>query len=127
MAGVSLNKGTAKTLTSSTTSNIKEGTVTWDGNQTLTLENVKIERTGSNNRAILNKSVSGLTVVLKGINYLKATDASPVRFNAQTTLKCEYSNYIIGSRIYGGSQDALTVGSGATLTIYEWRARPGVH
>ena len=117
MAGVSLNIGTAKTLTSSTTSNIKQGKVTWDGNKTLTLENVRIERTGSTNRAIQNKSVSGLTVVLKGTNYLKATGASPVRFNAQTTLKCEAYNGTKSTTIVGGSQDALTVGSGVTLTI----------
>ena len=84
--------------------------------QTLTLWNVKIERTGSNNRAILS-GISGLTVVLKGNNYLKATGASPVRFNAQTTLKCEVYNGRRSSDIVGGTQDALTVGSGATLTI----------
>ena len=84
--------------------------------KTLTLWNVKIERTGSDNRAILS-GISGLTVVLKGNNYLKATGASPVRFNAQTTLKCEAYNGTGSSDIIGGTQDALTVGSGATLTI----------
>ena len=84
--------------------------------KTLTLWNVKIERTGSDNRAILS-GISGLTVVLKGTNYLKATGASPVRFNAQTTLKCEAYNGTKSTTIVGGSQDALTVGSGATLTI----------
>ena len=84
--------------------------------KTLTLWNVKIERTGSDNRAILS-GISGLTVVLKGNNYLKATGASPVRFNAQTTLKCEVYNGTRSSDIIGGTQDALTVGSGATLTI----------
>ena len=84
--------------------------------KTLTLWNVKIERTGSDNRAILS-GISGLTVVLKGNNYLKATGASPVRFNAQTTLKCEVYNGTRSSDIIGGTQDALTVGSGASLTI----------
>lgn len=39
---------------------------------TLYLENVKIERSGSNNRCIINKTCDGLTVVFKGDNYFFA-------------------------------------------------------
>ena len=100
---VSVNSGQPSVVYNSTT-------------KTLTLWNVLIDRTGSDNRAILS-NISGLTVVLKGTNYLKATGASPVRFNAQTTLKCEVYNGRRSSDIVGGTQDALTVGSSATLTI----------
>ena len=86
--------------------------------KTLTVCNVKIERTGSGNRAILNESCSGLTIVFIGSNMLKAEDASPVRLNANTTIT---SGDDIADRLFtniqGGDEDALTVASGASLTI----------
>ena len=86
---------------------------------TLTLWNVKIERKGSGNRAILNDGVAGLKVVLRGQNYLKAENSSPVRFNANTTLTSTYNGTKERSWIIGDEEDALTVGSGATLTILD--------
>ena len=95
-----------------------KASVTYDAStKTLTLYNVKIDRTGSGNRAILNDGISGLTVILKGQNYLKAADSSPLRFNANTYLKCEMANNSNFSEIIGGSEDAITVGNNAVLRI----------
>ena len=84
---------------------------------TLTLDNIKIERTGSYNRAILNESCDGLTVIFKSSCYLKAADSSPLRFNANTTLKSKNGYQSDTTYVYGVDEDAITVGSGATLTI----------
>ena len=81
---------------------------------TLTLDNIKIERTGSYNRAILNESCDGLTVIFKSACSLDAEDSSPVRLNANTTLK---SVDFCDVYIHGGNEDGLTIGNGATLTI----------
>ncbi len=81
--------------------------------KTLTLNNVSIERSGSYNRAILNESCAGLTVVFEGGNRMEAEDSSPLRFNAATTITSP-NGYVTVS---GGSEDAITVGSGASLTI----------
>ena len=81
--------------------------------KTLTLNNVSIERSGSYNRAILNESCAGLTVVFEGGNRMEAEDSSPLRFNAATTLTSPNGNLTVS----GGSEDAITVGSGAKLTI----------
>ena len=97
-----------------------KASVTYDAStKTLTLYNVKIDRTGKDNRAILNDGVDGLTVILKGRNYLKAADSSPLRFNATTYLKCEMANNSNFSEIIGGSEDAITVGNDALLKIQD--------
>jgi hypothetical protein len=82
----------------------------------LTLHNIRIERTGKNNRAVLNDTCNGLTIVCEMECILKAEDSSPVRLNANTTLKSDTTVYITG-----GSEDAITVGKGATLTIDDAR------
>ena len=95
-----------------------KASVTYDAStKTLTLYNVKIDRTGKDNRAILNDGIRDLTVILKGRNYLKAADSSPLRFNATTILKCEMADNSNLSEIIGGSEDAITVGNNATLAI----------
>ena len=97
-----------------------KASVTYDAStKTLTLYNVKIDRTGSDNRAILNDGISDLTVILKGRNYLKAADSSPLRFNATTYLKSEMDNNSNLSQIIGGSEDAITVGNDALLKIQD--------
>ena len=84
---------------------------------TVTLFNVKINRTGSGNRAILNESCSGLTIVLKGQNYLKAQDASPVRLETTTTIVSEEVDDWMSSTIEGGTQDVITITNAALLVI----------
>ncbi|GEM_PF-667359 len=85
--------------------------------KTLTLNYIQIERTGSGNRAILNESCDGLTIVFEDTNYLSALAASPIRLNANTTIKCASGRYGDTQKIYGGVEDAITVGNGATLLI----------
>ena len=81
---------------------------------TLTLYNVKIERDGSGNRAILNDGNPGLTIVFKGENYLYAEDASPVRLNANTIITCQNGGK---AEIVGVDQDALCPYNGSLVTI----------
>ena len=93
--------------------------------KTLTVCNIRIERTGSNNRAILNESCDGLTIHFVGRSLLKAADSSPVRLNANTTITSQLlegsDNHVV---IQGGDEDALTVGSGATLTFLSTKDCP---
>ena len=124
VGGVTVTSSNASNVTgnnikaySSSVNGGKPSVVYNESTKTLTLWNVKIDRTGSDNRAILNEDVSGLTIILKGTNYLKAADSSPVRLNAMTTMKCQAYNGSMKTYIYGGSEDALTVGNSQTLII----------
>ena len=126
VAGVPVTSSNASNVTgdyikaySSSVNGGKPSVVYNSSTNTLTLWNVKIERKGSGNRAILNDGVAGLKVVLRGQNYLKAENSSPVRFNANTTLTSTYNGTKERSWIIGDEEDALTVGSGATLTILD--------
>ncbi|MBO7140567.1 MAG: hypothetical protein J6W19_08375 [Prevotella sp.] len=128
VAGVEVNSDNASNITSSRISvhngSINGGkySVTYSGDEnggTLTLYNVRIERDGKDNRAVLNDGNPNLTIVLKGPNYLRAEDSSPVRLNGKTTIKSEPADgyrYNV-TNIIGGSEDAFTVGSGAEVTI----------
>lgn len=79
----------------------------------VTLENVKIERTGSDNRAIFNESCEGLIVRLVGKNYLSSESAAPVRLQRNTTL------WLVGDSvtIVGGSEDGIYITNHSTLDI----------
>ena len=87
--------------------------------KTLTLDNIRIERTGSYNRAILNESCDGLLIVIKSHCVLYAHDSSPVRLNKNTTIRStmEDGKYVGYLDIFGTYEDGLTVGNGATLTL----------
>ncbi len=87
--------------------------------KTLTLDNIRIERTGSYNRAILNESCDGLLIVIKSHCSLHAQDSSPVRLNKNTTIRSrmEDGKYVGLLEILGEYEDGLTVGNGATLTL----------
>ncbi len=101
--------------------------------KTLTLHNIRIERTGSGNRAILNESCDGLTIVLDGSFRLEAQDASPIRLNANTTItntKGLYGYYIqsslsLYSGIWSRNSDAITISNGAQLTISDIQMNVG--
>lgn len=88
-----------------------------EATKTLTLWNVSIKRAGTGNRAILNEDVYGLTVVLKGENYFYTWHSSPLRFNANTTLKSAYDGNGTTSKIEGLEEGAITVGNSASLYI----------
>ena len=85
---------------------------------TLTLRNVKIERTGSGNRAIYNTGCKNLTVVLDGKNYLYAKNAAPVRFEHNSTIKCQNIKTVKDCQIIGVDEDAIYLaGSNISLTL----------
>ena len=86
--------------------------------KTLRMENVKIERSGSYNRAIRNVSCDGLTIVFGKYCNLYAKDSSPVSLETNTTLKCEGGMWNCDStRIEGLYEDAIAFRNSATLTI----------
>ena len=122
VGGVSVNSDNYSNVTGSNIGIYKSGLPSYvrynSSTKTLTVCNIKIERTGSNNRAILNESCDGLTIHFVGRSLLKADDSSPVRLNANTTITSETlagsDNQVI---IQGKDEDALTIGSGATLTF----------
>ena len=75
--------------------------------KTLTLWNVSIVRTGKDNHAIENKGVNGLKIVLRGSNFLRAEDSSPVRLDANTTITTTYNGSMGQTRIEGKSEDVV--------------------
>ncbi len=83
----------------------------------VTLNNVKIERTGNDNRCIFNEECEGLTVLFEGANsYLSSTTCAPIRLNASTTFTC---SALIQANVYGSDGDAncLYATNGATVTF----------
>lgn len=82
--------------------------------KTLYLENVKIERSGNNNRCIINKTCDGLTVVFKGGNYFFAKNASAIRCEKNTTLMQETGASVTVS---SKEQEAIFACNTASLTI----------
>ena len=84
---------------------------------TVTLKNVKIERTGNDNRCIFNESCDGLTVYFSTENsYLSSTTCAPIRLNASTTFTCEA---LVRVNVHGndGDANALYAANGATVTF----------
>ena len=85
--------------------------------KTVTLNNVKIERTGNDNRCIYNESCDGLTVYFSTANsYLSSTTCAPIRLEANTTFTCEA---LVQVSVQGTDGDAncLYATSGATVTF----------
>ena len=95
--------------------------ITYDNStKTLTFYNVDIRRSGKDNRAILNDGCVGLKIVLRGENFFYAKDSSPVRLNRNTTITSEcvsLDNKMPFTEIVGYTEDALTVGNGAYVTM----------
>lgn len=97
--------------------------------KTLTMSNVRIHRSGKNNRAIYNTGVDRLKVVFLRDNSFYAADASPLRFEKATTLTSKAYNgtYIGTTYVSGGTQDAITALNnllieGAKLAVYASRS-----
>lgn len=82
--------------------------------KTLYLKNVKIERSGSNNRCITNKTCYGLTVVFEGDNYFFAKNASAIRCEKNTTLEQATGASVTVSST---EQEAIFACNTALLTI----------
>ena len=85
--------------------------------KTVTLNNVKIERTGNDNRCIYNENCDDLTVYfITNNSYLSSTTCAPLRIEANTTFTCEA---LVQVSIYGTDGDAncLYATNGATVTF----------
>ncbi len=112
IAGVSVNSDNYRNVTGS---NITSGTVVYDpSSNTVTLTNVTISRTGSDNRAIYNESNSGLKVELVGTNNLSATQSAPVRIEKNTTIRVSSGT----TTITGGSEGGIYITGGHFLNIF---------
>jgi hypothetical protein len=127
VAGVSVTSDNCNNITGSNIKAFLDGTphASYDpSTKTLTLDNILIERSGSGNRAILNESCDGLTIRFVSPCAMNSPNASPLRFNANTTItgipmervrKGIYWNSCI--YIKGDYEDCITVGNGASLTF----------
>ncbi len=119
IGGVSVTSSNASNVTGSNIKardSSKPYSVVYDaGTNTVTLTNISIIRSGKDNRAILNESNAGLTVVFNGENFLSAENSSPVRINAETTIKCAGGASGAVTKIYGDEEDAITVGNDKTF------------
>lgn len=119
IGGVSVTSSNASNVTGSNIKardSSKSFSVVYDAStNTVTLTNISIIRSGKGNRAILNESNAGLTVVFNGENFLSAENSSPVRLNAETTIKCADGASGAMTKIYGDEEDAITVGETNTL------------
>jgi hypothetical protein len=85
--------------------------------KTVTLKNVKIVRTGNDNRCIYNESCDDLTVMFEtNDSYLSSTTCAPIRLEANTTFTCEA---LVRVDVYGTDGDAncLYATDGATVTF----------
>ncbi len=83
----------------------------------LTIKNVKIDRTGNDNRCIYNEGCDGLTVMFAtSDSYLSSTTCAPIRIKANTTFICEA---LVRVNVYGSDGDAncLYASDGATVTF----------
>ena len=132
VAGVSVTSDNCDNITGS---NIKRCSVGDDdywvrydpSTKTLTLRNIKIEREGSDNRAILNESCDGLTIVFDGNYKLSSEDASPIRLNANTTITSTKGLYGYYDQYWSSlylsvcsrNSDAITISNGAQLVILD--------
>ena len=121
VGGVSVTSSNCGNITGSNIKRYKEGESYYakydPSTTTLTLKNVKIERTGSDNRAIYNTGCVGLTVVLDGAAYLYAKDAAPLRFETKTTVKCKNVGSFKDFLILGDQENAIYLTNGITLTF----------
>ncbi len=130
IGGVSVNSDNYQNVTGD---NIERGTVKYNpSTKTLTMSGVRIEREGSGNRAILNESCDGLTIIFEGENNFLAEGCSPVRFEANTTMRGadkDASVYTFGQHEYSalvwdpghGNAGSIYITNGATLTIESLR------
>ena len=126
VGGVDVTSDNASNVTGSNIKEFSSGKgyyVIYDAaTKTLRMSNVSIRRTGSGNRAILNESCEGLRIVIEKPCNFEATDAAPVRLNANTTLEVvDIADYTFDSQwcsyIVGGKEDALCIGNGSTVVI----------
>ncbi|MBO4730345.1 MAG: InlB B-repeat-containing protein [Bacteroidaceae bacterium] len=121
VGGVSVTSSNCTNITGDNIKRYKDG-VSYKASynpstKTLTLKNIKIDRTGSDNRAIYNTGCDGLTIVLDGAAYLKAANSSAVRCEKKTTIKCKNVGVLEDFYIGGDQENAIYLTNGITLTF----------
>lgn len=117
MGGVRVTSDNCNNITGS---NITSGTAVFTpSNNTLTLTNVTITRTGSDNRAIQSDR-SGLIVKLVGTNKLSAASASVIRFNQPGSIVVSSGTTTVTGGTEGGvysNNVAVTVSGPGKLVV----------
>ena len=94
---------------------ISGGTVTYNPDtKTLTLTNVSIYRSGSSDRAVHNRSVDGLTIVLAGNCTFSGTSCSTVYLQKSTTINVTGITTI---RCSSSGDDIIYMNNSGSLTI----------
>ncbi len=113
-------KVTSDNCSNITGSNITSGTAVFTpSNNTLTLTNVTITRTGTDNRAIQSDR-SGLIVKLVGTNNLSASSASVIRFNQPGSIVVSSGTTTVTGGTEGGvysNNVAVTVSGPGKLIV----------
>ena len=115
VGGVAVNSDNCSNVTGS---NILSGTVSYDPDtKRLTLTNVVISRTGSDNRAIFNESCANLNVRFVGTCNLASADAAPVKLKEATTFVAEENASVT---ITGTNEEAIYLDNsdGSSLGLY---------
>ena len=112
IGGVPVNSDNYSNVTGSNIS----GSVSYDPTtNTVTLNNVTISRTGTDNRCIYNESNNGLIVKLMGTNNLSAKDAAPVRLDSGVGMTMNiYGNTTISSE----NEEAIYSNSNSSYRLY---------
>lgn len=111
IGGVSVTSDNCNNVTGS---NISGSVVYNPSTSTVTLTNVTISRTGSDNRAIYNNGRPGLIVVLKGTCNLSAADAAPVRLERNTTITVPAGST---ATITGGSEGGVYITNSSNVAF----------
>ncbi|MBQ6080437.1 MAG: hypothetical protein IJK93_09205 [Muribaculaceae bacterium] len=119
VAGTTVTSDNCNNITSSY---ITSGTVYYTpSNNTLVLNNVTINMTGSYNRCINNLENSDLTIMFRGTCNLKAQDAAAIRIRKTTNLWAPQATDVVN--ITGYNDNAIYM---ATTNDYElWIMGPG--
>ena len=96
---------------------ITSGTVSYDpSSNTLFLNNVTINMTGSYNRCIQNNECSDLTIFFRGTCNLKAQDAAAIRIRKSTTLFAPQATDVVN--ITGVNENAIWMATSNDFELY---------
>ena len=100
-----------------TSNYITSGTVSYDpSSNTLFLNNVTINMTGSNNRCINNLECSDLTIFFRGTCNLKAQDAAAIRIRKSTTLFAPQATDVVN--ITGVNENGIWMATSNDFDLY---------
>ena len=119
IGGVAVNSDNYTNVTGSNLASMGSGTYKVVYNpttNTVTLKNLRIIRTGNDNRCIFNESCVGLTVVFESECYFSSTTCAPFRINADTKFKSTTTSRIM---VVGADGDAngMYIADGADVSF----------